>query len=45
MATVAELAGRANIATTAKYDRRGDAAKRTAAELLTVPFVSAPPRD
>jgi integrase len=45
LATVAELAGCANIAITAKYDRRGDAPKRKAAELLTVPFVSAPSRD
>jgi integrase len=42
LATVAEPAGRTNIAIAAKYDRHGDAAKRKAAELLTVLFVSAP---
>jgi site-specific recombinase XerD len=45
LATVADLAGHANIATTAKYDRRGEAAKRQAAQLLTVPFVPGPRRD
>jgi integrase len=39
LATVADLAGHANISTTAKYDRRGEAAKRNAAARLIVPFV------
>jgi site-specific recombinase XerC len=45
LATVAELAGYANIAITAKYGRRSDAPKRKAAELRRVFFVSAPPHD
>jgi integrase/recombinase XerC len=45
LATVADLAGHATITTTAKYDRRGEAAKRQAAALLTVPFVPAHRRD
>jgi integrase/recombinase XerD len=43
LATVADLAGHANIATTAKYDRRCEVVKRKAAELLTVPFVPGHP--
>jgi site-specific recombinase XerD len=39
LATVADMAGHGNISTTAKYDRRGDTAKRKAAALLAVPFV------
>jgi len=45
LATVADMAGHANIATTAKYDRRGEVAQRKAAGLLTVPFVPAHRRD